>query len=281
MALNKGKSGKGKGDEEELDEDVFMPLDEIFKKLKQGPLNFGVYQTGDKEKPVLFAAHKRKNAEMLGKKAKKQAGTSKGSFGAVSLDSGILSFECQSDKVPRSLTKKIRLLLKAEGYTKFKARVLLPGGEELGEHDDDDEEGEEEAVNEVLEDGGSGSAPPEAAEDASEEEKEKVKEEREKAARDKILARCDELEKEIDGIEDEQLAETLRSELEETRRVAEEESIEDAMRVLKMLERDVKQATGGKGDKEDDLEAKWEEMKGELEALVEAADPKIGGQAKK
>lgn len=154
MALNKGK-GKGKGDEEDLDEDVFMPLDEIFKKLKQGPLNFGVYQTGDKEKPVLFAAHKRKNAEMLGKKAKKQAGTSKGSFGSVSLDSGILSFACESDKVPGSLTKKIRLMLKAEGYTKFKARVLLPGGEELGESDDDDDEEEDEAIDAVIEDGGS------------------------------------------------------------------------------------------------------------------------------
>ncbi len=135
--------GKTRGREEEDDGDSpFMPIQDVLRKLKQGPLNFGLYQTTDKNRPVLLAAHKRKNAEMLGKQAKKEAGTSKGSFGTVSLDGAELVFECASDNVPRSLTKKVRLMLKAEGFGKFKARVMLPGGAELGETDEDEDEDE-------------------------------------------------------------------------------------------------------------------------------------------
>ncbi|QYK43352.1 MAG: hypothetical protein KF887_09790 [Paracoccaceae bacterium] len=130
--------GKGKGGDEDDGESPFMPLEEVLRKLKSGSMNFGMYFTGDKDSPVLIAAHKRKNAEFLGKQAKKQAGTSKGAFGKVTLESGELRFECENDKVPGSMTKKLKVLLKNEGFMKFKPRILLPGGAELGESDDDE-----------------------------------------------------------------------------------------------------------------------------------------------
>lgn len=131
---------KGKGDDDE--DSPFMPLEEVFRRLKAGPMNFGMYQTSDKDNPVLIAAHKRKNPEFLGKMAKKEAGTSKGSFGRLVLDGSDLRFECENDKAPKSLQRRLRVLLKNAGYMKFKPRVLLPGGVELGDEaeDDDDEE---------------------------------------------------------------------------------------------------------------------------------------------
>lgn len=129
---------KGKGDEDE--ESPFMPLEEVLRKLKAGPLNFGVYQTGDKDNPVLIAAHKRKNPEVLGKQAKKEAGTTKGAFGRLTLESGELKFECENDGVPKTLAKKIKVMLRTSGYAKFKPRVILPGGEELGEDAEDDDD---------------------------------------------------------------------------------------------------------------------------------------------
>jgi hypothetical protein len=117
-----------------------MPLEDVFRKLKAGPLKFGMYQTGDKDNPVILAAHKRKNPEFLGKQAKKEAGTSKGAYGVLTLESGVLLFACENDKVPKSLQKKLRVMLKANGFTKFKPRVQLPGGGELGDDDEDDDD---------------------------------------------------------------------------------------------------------------------------------------------
>lgn len=136
MALK--SKGKSKDDDDE--DSLFMPLEEVFRKLKAGPMNFGLYQTTDKDKPVLLAAHKRKNAEFLGKQAKKEAGTTKGTYGRLTLRSGELLFESELDKVPAGLVKRLRTMLKAEGYIKYKPRVVLPGGAELGE--DDEDEGE-------------------------------------------------------------------------------------------------------------------------------------------
>ncbi len=130
--------GRDKGDDAE-EGDLFLPIGEVLRKLKQGPMNFGVYQTGDKGRPVVLAAHKRKDPEMLAKQAKKEAGTPKGAFGTVTLEGGELVFQCLPDQVPGSLIKNIRLMLKSEGFSKFKARVLLPGGEELGETDEGEE----------------------------------------------------------------------------------------------------------------------------------------------
>lgn len=140
MAMKSKTKGKG-GDEDE--DSPFMPLEEVLRRLKAGPMNFGMYQTSDKDNPVLIAAHKRKNPEFLGKQAKKEAGSSKGAFGRLVLESGELRFECENDKVPRSLQRKLRILLKTNGFMKFKPRVLLPGGVELGdEGEDDDDEGD-------------------------------------------------------------------------------------------------------------------------------------------
>ncbi len=79
---------------------------------------------------------------MLGKQAKKEAGTTKGAFGRLTLDSGALHFACENDDPPASLKKKLRVMLKNAGFAKFKPRIVLPGGEELGggddENDDDD-----------------------------------------------------------------------------------------------------------------------------------------------
>lgn len=141
MAM-KDKGKKGKGSDEDEEESEFMGLEEMFRKLKAGVLNGAMYLTGDKDKPVLIAAHKRKNPEFLGKKAKKEAGTAKGGFGSLRLDAGELIFETISEKVPKSLKKKLKILLKAEGFAKYKPRVLLPGGVEQGEEDDEDEEDE-------------------------------------------------------------------------------------------------------------------------------------------
>jgi hypothetical protein len=49
---------KSKGGEEE-DEDLFPPLREIIMRLKQGPMGFGVYQSGDKDKPVVLSTSAR------------------------------------------------------------------------------------------------------------------------------------------------------------------------------------------------------------------------------
>lgn len=152
---------KGKGDDEG-DDSLFMPVDEILRKLKQGGMNFGVYQTSDKDRPVVLAAHKRKNPELLAKQAKKEAGTSKGTFGTVVLEGGELLFQCLSENVPKSLTKRIRLMLRNEGFSKFKARVVLANGEELGEFDDD-EEGDDAGGTAAAE--GAAEAPAEAAPD--------------------------------------------------------------------------------------------------------------------
>lgn len=141
---------KSKGGEEE-DEDLFPPLREIIMRLKQGPMGFGVYQSGDKDKPVVLSAHKRKNPEVLGRQAKKAAGTPKGTFGTLTLDEGNLTFQCMNEDAPASLGKKIRIMLRDEGYAKFKVRILLPGGVELGETDDEDEA--------LAEAGGGGKAP--------------------------------------------------------------------------------------------------------------------------
>jgi hypothetical protein len=148
MAM-KDKKGKGGDDEEESE---FMGLEDMFRKLKVGPLNGALYFTGDKDKPVLIAAHKRKNPEFLGKKAKKEAGTAKGGFGTLRLESGELIFEAISDKVPKSMKKKLKTLLKGEGFAKYKPRIMTPDGE-LGEEDDDDDEEDEDLK--VLAPGGS------------------------------------------------------------------------------------------------------------------------------
>jgi hypothetical protein len=129
--------GKG-GDEDEDGESAFMPLEDVLRKLKAGPLNFGVYQTSDRDNPVLLAAHKRKNAAILGKQARKEAGTVKGAFGILSLDSDELTFRCENDDPPASLKKRVRVMLKNAGYAKFKPRILLPGGAELGDEDEDE-----------------------------------------------------------------------------------------------------------------------------------------------
>jgi hypothetical protein len=139
MAMKSKTKGKGKGDDEDEDS-PFMPLEEVLRRLKAGPMNFGMYQTSDKDSPVLIAAHKRKNPEFLGKQAKKEAGSSKGAFGRLVLESGELRFECENDKVPRSLQRKLRILLKTNGFMKFKPRVLLPGGVELGDEGEDDDD---------------------------------------------------------------------------------------------------------------------------------------------
>ncbi|HSF65234.1 MAG TPA: hypothetical protein VLA78_12645 [Paracoccaceae bacterium] len=136
MALK--SKGKSKDDDDE--DSLFMPLEEVFRKLKAGPMNFGLYQTTDKDKPVLLAAHKRKNAEFLGKQAKKEAGTTKGTYGRLTLNSGELLFESELDKVPAGLKKRLRTLLKAEGFIKYKPRILMPGGAELGDEDEDEGE---------------------------------------------------------------------------------------------------------------------------------------------
>jgi hypothetical protein len=156
MALKSKAGGKDGGEE---DGDLFPPVREVVTKLKQGPMNFGVYLTGDKDKPVVLAAHKRKNPEALGKLAKKQAGTPKGACGTLTLEEGgMLTFACAEDDAPASLRKRIKGMLKVEGFAKFKVRILLPGGAELGGGDDEDEG--EEAGNEAntplkgAEDGG-------------------------------------------------------------------------------------------------------------------------------
>jgi hypothetical protein len=150
MAI-KGKAGSKDSEE---DDDLFLPIKEIVTKLKQGPMNFGCYLTSDKDNPVVLAAHKRKNPEVLGKQAKKKAETPKGSFGTLTLeDGGLLTFQCVTDDAPAQLGKRIRKMLKVEGLAKFKIRVMLPGGVELGEGEDDDAEEAED-----------GAAPPEDAE---------------------------------------------------------------------------------------------------------------------
>jgi hypothetical protein len=142
MAL-KGKGGS-RDSEDEDDGDLFPPVKEIVTKLKQGPMNFGCFLTGDKDNPVVLAAHKRKAAEVLGKKAKKKAETPKGAFGTLTLDEGgQLTFQCDTDDAPSALGKRIRKMLKAEGLAKFKILILLPGGVELGESDDEDDEEDE------------------------------------------------------------------------------------------------------------------------------------------
>lgn len=143
MAI-KGKAAS-KGGEDEEDGDLFPPVKEIVTKLKQGPMFFGCYLTGDKDNPVVLAAHKRKNAEVLGKKAKKKAETPKGAFGTLTLDEGgQLTFQCDTEDAPSALGKRIRKMLRAEGMAKFKIKVLLPGGLELGETDEEDEDEDDE-----------------------------------------------------------------------------------------------------------------------------------------
>ncbi|MGQ0567348.1 MAG: hypothetical protein ACT4OK_20110 [Gemmobacter sp.] len=150
MAISKKADGKDDDD----DGDLFPPVKDIVTKLKQGPMNFGCYLTGDKDSPVVLAAHKRKNAEVLGKKAKKKAETPKGAFGTLTLEEGgQLTFQCDTDDAPAALGKRIRKMLKAEGLAKFKISILLPGGVELGESDeeDDDEDSSEAEATEAPE----------------------------------------------------------------------------------------------------------------------------------
>lgn len=157
MALKSKGTDRSK-DSDEDGESPFMSLEEAMRKLKAGPLNFGVYQTGDRDNPVLIAAHKRKNPAVLGKQAKKEAGTTKGAFGRLTLDSGALNFECENDDPPASLKKKLRVMLKNAGFAKFKPRIVLPGGDELGgggdENDDDDILDDAGAAGETATEGG-------------------------------------------------------------------------------------------------------------------------------
>lgn len=133
--------GKGGGKNDEEDEDLFLPIKDVTMRLRQGPMNFGAYLTGDKDKPVILAAHKRKNPEVLGKLARKQAGTPKGCFGQLTLEEGgLLTFLAATEDAPSSLAKRIRVMLRNEGFSKFKVRVLLPGGVELGEEEGEDGE---------------------------------------------------------------------------------------------------------------------------------------------
>ena len=169
MALK--SRGGGKGDEDDDGESPFMSLEDVMRKLKAGPMNFGVYQTGDKENPVLIAAHKRKNPTVLGRQAKKEAGTTKGAFGKLSLDSGELTFVCENDDPPASLKKKIKTMLKQAGYTKFKPRVVLPGGAELGDDDDDDDD-DDNAADEILAPGGAATKTTRGGGEETDEEKE-------------------------------------------------------------------------------------------------------------
>lgn len=135
------KDKKQQGDDD--GDSPFMPLDEVMRKLKAGPLNFGLFLTGDRKNPALLAAHKRKNPTILGKQAKKEAGTAKGAFGILILDSGELTFQCENEDPPASLKKNVKLMLKEAGLAKLKPRILLPGGAEFEAGDEDDEtEGE-------------------------------------------------------------------------------------------------------------------------------------------
>ncbi len=141
--VKKDKPGRKGRDDEDDEDSPFMPLEDVLRKLKAGPLNFGVYQTGDKNNPVMIAAHKRKNPAFLGKQAKKEAGTSKGAYGTLTLQSGVLQFECENDDPPASLKKRIKSMLREMGFNKFKPKILLPGGGELGDDDGDDEDDED------------------------------------------------------------------------------------------------------------------------------------------
>ncbi len=173
--------GKKKGDEEDDEESELMPLDLVFRKLKSGTMNFGMYLTGDRDNPVLIAAHKRKPPKRLGLTAKQEAGTTKGTFGTLTLESGELLFQCETDKVPKSMQKKLKELLKKTGFMKFRPKILLPGGNELGEHDDDDDD-EDEDLREVVAPGGAatktrkGTSKSDSAEDDEDPQEAKLKE---------------------------------------------------------------------------------------------------------
>jgi hypothetical protein len=268
MAL-KSKNKGATGDEDDGESD-FMPLDEILRKLKAGPLNFGIYQTGDKDNPCLFAAHKRRAPMALAKKAKKDAGTNKGAFGFLTLDSDELTFQCENEDPPASLKKRIRVMLKNAGYAKFKPRIVLPGGAELG--DEDDDEGDDD----ILGPGG-------AATD--EDEQEAKKEEAHKA----LIDRAGALENDI---YDSGLDETnpgLLQDLQKARGAAHDEEFDQSAEMLDKVEKDLakaksaaKQGKGGKDDAlKEEVEAKWAEVEAMLSMLAGAGAGKIAGQATK
>lgn len=143
---------KDKKQDEDDGDSPFMPLDEVMRKLKAGPLNFGLFLTGDRKNPALLAAHKRKNPTILGKQAKKQAGTAKGAFGTLILESGELKFQCENEDPPASLKKNVRMMLREAGLAKLKPRILLPGGIEMEGGDEDDETDGEEGMTDASAD---------------------------------------------------------------------------------------------------------------------------------
>ncbi|QYK42977.1 MAG: hypothetical protein KF887_07740 [Paracoccaceae bacterium] len=241
MAL-KGKGNKGKGGDEDDGESPFMPLEEVFRKLKSGTMNFGMYFTGDKDNPVLIAAHKRKNPEVLGKQAKKQAGTSKGAFGKVTLESGELRFECETDKVPGSMTKKLKVLLKNEGFMKFKPRILLPGGVELGESDDD---GDDDDIDEIIAPGGSATKTRRPGSGGGEPDKE----EKQELAVEVLTARADKLESTLAKLAEVvgDVADVLDDLIVRARDGIKTGDLEQASDHLDEVERRLKDAVGEKG----------------------------------
>ncbi len=255
-----------KNDEDEDGESSFMPLEEVMRKLKAGPLNFGVFQTTDKDNPVLLAAHKRRNPAVLGKQAKKEAGTTKGAFGRLSLESGELIFACENEDAPASLKKRLRVQLRAAGYSKFKARIVLPGGIELGDDEDDGEE---------TGDGGFAAEAPAGEEDAGQE------------AHRALIERAGALENLVyDNDLDESHPELL-SMLQKARGAAHDERFDDSTAALDEAEAAIGQAiaTGGAGDKDAalkrEVEARWAEFQPILESLAEAGDGRTASQAAK
>ncbi len=283
---------KSKDDDEDDGESPFMPLDEVLRKLKAGPLNFGVYQTPDKDNPVLIAAHKRKNPTTLGKKAKKEAGTIKGAYGRLSLDSEELVFLCENDDPPAGLKKRIRVMLKNAGYAKFKPRILLPGGAEMGDEDEEDAN----AVDEIVADGGGAEA---GGGDADVDA-------RKEAAHKALIARAVDLENEIYHSNLDATYPALLKGLQSARGAAHDERFAEAAELLAkvtaVLARikaaaapgaDRKQEGSGAGGKgaesaagtdaalQAEVVAKWAETGPVLASLADAGAPAISGQASK
>ena len=123
-----------------------MPLDQVMMDelkanigvARKRELTFGLC-IGKSPETTILLCHKTKDAETMGRMAKKDGETAKVAFGTMTVDGKNLNLSCQGD-VPTGIARKTREMLKLANL-KLKVRVLDPNGNPIEEDGDDEEEG--------------------------------------------------------------------------------------------------------------------------------------------
>jgi hypothetical protein len=116
--------------EEETDDDSELRLDRAaFKKFlkiaRNKELTFAFCPTGGKEQPM-FAVHRRKKPDILGKAARKEAEETKYACGKMKVDGKTLVLTC--DRLVAGMEKKIAKMLR-KMKVPLTVRIATAGGE--------------------------------------------------------------------------------------------------------------------------------------------------------